>query len=197
MGAGLISIIGPPAVGKTTLAEILSEALGACMLREDYWGNPFLAGSFRGREEFSLPSQLYFLFMRVKQLSAENWPGVGLIVTDYGFCQDPLYAKVKLTAYDMQIYEQLRRRIEGFVVQPRVLIHLDAPAETLLARIEARGRDFEAGYDADYLEKLRRAHFDVPTPPDCAKLSVDCEQIDLLDAASRKKIMEQVREIVS
>lgn len=194
MGVRLISIIGPVAVGKTTLAEFLSRALPARIVREDYEGNPFLAESFRGMEELALPSQLYFLFMRVRQLAVKTWPGDGLVVTDYGFCQDRLYAKIKLRKDDMEIYERLRRQVEGLVTQPRVVIHLDAAVETLLRRIEARGRPFEAAYDAGYLERLRRAHFDIALPSDCQKISINCETVDLLDAGCREHIVEQIRE---
>ncbi|RKY23662.1 MAG: deoxynucleoside kinase, partial [Planctomycetota bacterium] len=41
MAAKLISIIGPVAVGKTTLAECLAAQLPAEILYEDYAGNPF------------------------------------------------------------------------------------------------------------------------------------------------------------
>jgi len=194
MGARLISIIGPVAVGKTTLAEYLSRALPARIFREDYEGNPFLAESFCGEETLALPSQLHFLFMRVRQLAVGTWPSDGLVVTDYGFCQDRLYAKIKLRKDDMETYEQLRRQVEGLVAPPSVVIHLDAPVETLLRRIQARGRPFEAAYDADYLERLRQAHFDVALPPDCRKISINCETVDLLDAGCREHIVEQIRE---
>ena len=45
MAATLISIIGPPASGKTTLAESLCADLEAELVREDYAGNAFLADS--------------------------------------------------------------------------------------------------------------------------------------------------------
>ena len=68
MSAALISIIGPPAVGKTTLAALLAAKLPAELIREDYAGNPFLADSYAGSEQARLPGQLYFLLSRVGQL---------------------------------------------------------------------------------------------------------------------------------
>ena len=77
MAAALISIIGPPASGKTTMAHWLAEALPGRLILEDYAGNPFLPGSYQGREELALPAQLYFLFSRVSQLNREAWAGQG------------------------------------------------------------------------------------------------------------------------
>jgi deoxyguanosine kinase len=194
MSARLISIIGPVAVGKTTLAEILHETLDARLFREDYEGNPFLAESFQGCEDLALPSQLYFLFMRVKQLTAATFPADGLVVTDYGFCQDRLYAQIQLDRNGFQMYEQISRSIAYLVTPPSVVIHLDASIETLLGRIKARGREFESAYDAEYLGRLRQVHFDVPLPPGCRKISVNCEKVDLLEAGQQKKWIEQIRE---
>ena len=197
MNAGLISIIGPVAVGKTTLAEALRESLPARLLREDYEGNPFLAKSFRGSENLTLPSQLYFLFMRVKQLSVETFPADGLVVSDYGFCQDRLYAQIKLDADSLAVYERLRGQVDDLVVPPRVVIHLDASVETLLRRIEARGREFEAAYDAEYLRRLREMHFDVDLPAGCTKIQVDCDEVNLLTAERRQELIQQIQEALS
>ncbi|MBN1555238.1 MAG: deoxynucleoside kinase [Phycisphaerae bacterium] len=195
MSAKLISIIGPVAVGKTTLAKFLARELPAEALYEDYEGNPFLTESFEGFEELALPSQLYFLFSRIKQLSSTDWPLEGLVVSDYGYCQDRMYAEAKLIdGDDRLIYEYVRRQTDYLIRQPSVVVHLDAAVETLLERIEERGREFESVYTAEYLEKLRQLHFDVSLPEDCAKISVNCEQVNLLDASQREKIIEDIRE---
>lgn len=194
MGATLVSIIGPPAAGKTTLAEYLREALPARLLREDYRSNPFLAESFRGSEGLALPSQLYFLFRRVGQLSSAAWPEEGLVVSDYGFCQDRLYARIKLSEGDLHLYERLRRRIEHLVTPPRVVIHLDASTATLLQRIRQRRRDFESFYTPDYLERLRRAHFHVSLPAECEKILVNGDRTNLLEEGPRADLLREIRE---
>jgi len=196
VSAKLISIIGPIAVGKTTLAKLLRPLLPAKVLYEDYLGNPFLAESFLGDETLSLPSQLYFLLTRVKQLSLATWPGNGRVVTDYGFCQDRMYARSKLPGEDWKLYEHLRRQVEGLVVSPSVLVHLDASIATLRKRIDERGRAFESAYTDEYLQAIREAHFDIPIPQRCVRLFVDCEEIDLLDAAGQAKIVERIREAI-
>ncbi len=194
MSAKLISIIGPVAVGKTTLAEHLGEELPADILYEDYKSNPFLPGSFRGFEELSLPSQLYFLLSRAKQLSEQTFPAEGVIVSDYGFCQDRLFADAKLGDDDRRLYEHVARRIGPLVHPPDVLVHLDASIETLRERIERRGRDFEIAFSEEFMVRMRRAHDNVIVPPACRLLRVDCESVDLMDPTVRTALMREIRE---
>lgn len=196
MAASLISIIGPVAVGKTTLATYLGGELPAEVLYEDFAGNPFLAESFTGFEEMALPSQLYFLMTRCKQLSSATWPAEGVAVTDYGFCQDRLYAELKLTDDDRLFYEHVCRQIEYIVQPPNIIIHLDASVDTLLDRIEQRGRSFEAAYSEDYLEQLRQGHHRLTFPPRCEVIHVDCDQVDLFDLAERVKLLRRLRELL-
>jgi deoxyadenosine/deoxycytidine kinase len=194
VSAKLISIIGPAAAGKTTLANYLGGELPASVLHEDYAGNPFLAEAFTGFEEMALPSQLYFLVTRCKQLSVATWPAEGTVVTDYGFCQDRLYAEIKLTDDDRLFYEHVTRQIEYLVQQPSVIIHLDAPVELLMERITDRGRVFEADYSEKFLQRVRDAHFDIPLPGRCERIVVNCAETDLRDPAERVKLIRTLRE---
>ncbi len=196
MSAKLISIIGPVAVGKTTLSELLAEELPGEVLYEDYQGNPFLPESFTGSEKFSLPSQLYFLLSRAGQLSEKTWPTEGIIVSDYGFCQDHLFADVKLADEDRRIYEHVHQRIEQLVHPPDVLVHLDASVKTLCERIKLRGRDFEIAFSEQFMDRMRRAHNGVVVPPACRLLRVDCEEVNLLDPPVRAGLVREIREVL-
>ncbi|MCD4823989.1 MAG: deoxynucleoside kinase [Phycisphaerae bacterium] len=194
MSATLLSIIGPVGVGKTTLAEYLAAELPADILREDYAGNPFMAESFTGRDELSLPSQLYFLLSRAGQLSRATWPAAGLVITDYGYCQDRLFAKIKLRGEELQTYNFVAGRIDRTIVQPAVMIHLDASVKTLMERIAARGRQYEAAFTEDFIRALRDAHRQVEPPDGCELLRVDCDTIDLRSDETRAKLLEDIRE---
>ena len=120
MPAKLVSLIGPPAAGKTTLAEALAAEAGARLVREDYAGNPFLASSYVGPDSARLPSQLYFLLSRVAQLSRSGWDAAGLIVSDYGFCQDDVFARLRLDDGDYRAYRQVLARCEPLVQPPEM-----------------------------------------------------------------------------
>ena len=194
MAAKLISITGLPASGKTTLAEALADDLPAGLIYEDYAGNPFLAESYTRNAAAALPSQVYYIMSRVKQLSRWAWPADGLVVTDYGFCQDRIYARSTLDEADWALYEPLARRLEPLVQPPAVIVHLEAPGAVLLARIARRGRDFERGMDERFLSALRRGYNDLEARAGCPVLRVDSAEADLRSAGARAGIIEKIRE---
>jgi len=193
VSASLISIIGPPAVGKTTLAEQLVEHLPAGLIREDYAGNPFLAASYLGRDDARLPGQLYFLISRVKQLSLINWPKEGTYISDYGFCQDRIFAAARLGADELKLYERIVRRLERLVRPPDLLIHLDACEAVLLQRIASRGREFESPMTGKFLSAMREAYNEAAREARCPVISVDCDAVDLQDRGGLAALVVQIR----
>lgn len=193
MAARLISIIGAPATGKTTLAERLCEELPALLIREDFAGNPFLAQSYEGDPEAGLPGQLYFLMSRFHQLHVGHWPGEGIRVSDYGFCQDRIFARVRLGEDDYRLYGRLAGRLEGLVHPPDVLVHLDAAPGILMERIARRGRGFEKVMDAEFLETMRRAYAEAVAAWRGPVLRVDCAATDLRESNCRARLVESIR----
>lgn len=193
MSAKLISIIGPIGVGKTTLAEALAAELPAETIYEDYASNPFLADSYTGCDELLLPSQLFFLNSRAAQMNRVAWPTEGLYVSDYGFCQDPLFARAKLTGEDLRTYEFVLSRLSKLIHPPAVIVHLDAAVDTLWERICKRGRKFEEAFSREFLETMRAGHYTIELPEGCELLRVDCDAVDLRQPASRAELIEQIR----
>ncbi len=197
MSIELISIIGPPASGKTTVAEWLTGQLPARLVREDYAGNPFLADSYLGRKEFALPAQLYFLFSRLSQLSYSALSAGETVVSDYGFCQDAVYAASNLSSDDQVVYHRLAGPVGKMVRRPDVLIHLDGGEDMLLERIARRGRRHETAFNADFLARMRSAYHDITAAADCPVVSIDVGEVDLREQPERDKLLRDVREALS
>jgi deoxyadenosine/deoxycytidine kinase len=196
MTAALVSVIGPPAVGKTTLAECLAAELPAELIREDYAGNPFIVEAYGGVAQARLPSQLYFLMSRVGQLSRLDWPQEGVRVSDYGFCQDRIFARATLSAEDWKVYERTADRLDRLVRPPDVLVHLDADEATLLSRIAARGRAHERFITVQFLSSLRQSYIQAAAQATCPVFHVDTVATDLRDADACSPLVAQVRSVL-
>ena len=192
MTAKLVSIIGPPAAGKTTLAECLSAELPAELVREDYAGNPFLSDSYVGDDEARLPSQVYFLMSRARQLAISAWPGDGLVVTDYGYCQDRIFARERLDENDFAAYCRVADRVDPLVHAPNVVISLDASVATLTGRIAERGRPFETAMTPRFLTAMREAYDAAAQAMPCPVVHVDCDAVDLRDPSWRAGLVGRI-----
>ena len=197
MPAVLVSIIGPPAAGKTTLAEGLAARLPARLAREDYAGNPFLEPSYLGRRDLALAAQLYFLYSRLMQLNRTTWPADGWVVSDYAFSQDVIYAVTNLPRRDLRVYFRLAEPIGGMVRPPDVLIALAAPAGVLLERIARRGRRHERAFTAEFLDGMSRAYQDVVAAAACPVITVDAAAVDVRQGKQQARLAAAVRAAVS
>lgn len=193
MAAELVSVVGPIAAGKTTLAERLARDLPAALLREDYAGNPFIAAAAADGARWSLPSQLYFLLSRVRQLGREFLPDTGVVVADYGFCQDRIYAEIHLDGADLSAYRHIHDTVEKLVCPPAVVVHVDADPAVLMDRIRARGRHFETGIEVDFVKELRSRHDDPPLPPGCRLLRYDGGDTD---GGAYARLLDEIRSIL-
>ncbi len=196
-GAKLISVIGPVAAGKTTLAELLAMELPATLIREDFEGNPFLAESYVGEDSARLPAQLTYLMSRVKQLARATWPGEGVVAADYGFCQDRLFAQMRLPAEDFLLYDRLWERLFPLVRPTDILVSIDCPEDVLLSRIAQRGRAFEASMDPAFLSAQRAAYAIMTAQSDCPVLRVDAGEQDIRRMSVRAELVKKIREMLS
>jgi deoxyadenosine/deoxycytidine kinase len=195
MTAALVSIIGPPGVGKTTLATLLAGDLDGRLILEDYAGNPFLAPSWRGVAGAALPAQLYFLMSRAGQLAAHAWPALGLAVSDYGFCQDDIFASLSLEAQEYAIYGRVAQSVVSAIVQPAVLVCLRASPSTLIERIGQRGRQFEQAMHADFLEGIMDRCEQSSRQSQCPVLRLDCDNLDLRQDCDRRPVVDEIRRL--
>ena len=155
-----IVVEGPIGVGKTSLAKRLAGTLDAQLVLEQDAQNPFLERFYKNPKSGALPAQLFFLFQRAQQLGSLKQQDLFAPrrVGDYLFEKDRLFAGLTLDAAEMSLYDQVASRLDVDPPRPDLVLYLQAPVETLLARIAKRGIAYESGIDAAYLSRLNDAY---------------------------------------
>jgi len=155
-----IVIEGPIGVGKTSLARRLAESLGSELLLEQAGANPFLERFYRNPREAALPTQLFFLFQRVRQIEDLRQADIfsDTRVADFLIEKDRLFAQVNLDRHELDLYDQVFASMDICPPQPDLVVYLQAPVDTLLFRIAHRGIDYERRIGRHYLERLNEAY---------------------------------------
>ena len=154
-----LAVDGPIGVGKTTLVEKLCERFEGVKLLEDV-GNPFLADFYQDRPNTAFQTQLYFLLSRYKQQQEVYQRGLfdKLVLADYTFEKDRIFAYLNLTDEELSLYDKLYKLLEPQVRRPDLVLYLVADVDTCLERIKRRQRSFERNMSAEYLSELIDAY---------------------------------------
>ena len=155
-----IAIEGNIGSGKTTLAKLLAQKLGATIELETFENNPFLAKFYQQPERYALPVELFFLTDRYAQLQktslSEN--GKGICISDYTLVKSLVFARVTLKDDELMVYERVFKITYPSIPQPDLIIFLQNTPDNLLHRIQERGRPYEKAIEADYLEKIDQSY---------------------------------------
>jgi deoxyadenosine/deoxycytidine kinase len=154
-----IALEGPIRVGKTTLADILADRLHAERIR-DVEDNPFLENFYGDKSGAGFQAQFYFLLQRYKQLRALDLASRAnrLIISDYIFEKDKIFAYLNLSDAELQIYDQYYELFVEQVPIPDLVIYLQAKPETLKKRIAKKNVPFEHRISDEYLEAVVNAY---------------------------------------
>ena len=159
---GYIVIEGPIGVGKTTLAKKLAQTFGSELLLEGAAENPFMAKFYENPKAAALPTQLFFLLQRARQMQEMRQGDMfnPVRVSDFLMEKDRLFAELTLDDDELKLYEQVYDQLTLDVPVPDMVIYLQAPVEVLLDRIETRGIQHERLIEAAYLQRLSDAYIE-------------------------------------
>ncbi len=155
-----IAVEGPIGVGKTTFAKKLAEGFGARLVLEDPSANPFLPHFYKERAKHALKTQVLFLINRYLQQKelAQQELFQNMLVCDYLFSKDRIFASINLTKDELFLYEKIYSLLDTNLPKPDLVIFLQASREVLLKNIKRRGVDYEKHIDEAYLEELTEAY---------------------------------------
>ena len=147
-------------MGKTSLVKLLGKKLGAKMVLEEYENNPFLEDFYNDPERFAFQTQLFFLMSRYRQQQDLRQVDMfhNLLITDYMFVKDRLFASLNLDDKELSLYDTVANLLERNVLKPDMVIYLQADTQTLMRNIAKRGRDFETNMSFEYLDALSQVY---------------------------------------
>jgi len=191
-----IAVEGAIGVGKTSLVEALAQRFDSAKVMESI-ENPFLADFYNDRPGAAFQAQLFFLLSRYRQLTdlAQADLFSRLVIADYVFEKDKIFAYLNLTDDELLIYDKLFSLLEVNVPRPDLVIYLQAGNDVLMERIRRRNREVEANLAEKYIAEVNRSynhyffHYDA-TP----LLVVNTSEIDFVNREEDlEDLIDQIR----
>lgn len=200
-----IAVEGPIGIGKTSLAEKISEHFDFHILKEIVDENPFLDKFYENISEWSFQTEMFFLCNRYKQLEdvekyflKKNRP----VVADYHIFKNMIFARRTLNEHQLEKYEQIYKILTKDMPLPNVLIYITGSLETVLERIKKRGRDFEQQIEPEYLAQLSEDYetfidqFEKENP-EIPVIRIDGDEIDFIKQREQlQSILKMVEESI-
>ena len=154
-----LAVDGPIGVGKTSLVDRLVRRFEAVKVLEDV-ENPFLPDFYQDRPGAAFQTQMYFLLSRYKQQQeiVQQELFQRLIVSDYTFQKDRIFAYLTLGDDELATYDKLYVTLEPQVPVPDLVLYLTADVDPCMTRIRKRARGMEREISEDYMAELIDAY---------------------------------------
>lgn len=218
----MITLAGIIGSGKSSLTEILSKELGSTPFYEPVEDNPVLPLFYKGNEQaakkreqgetnatnpYAYLLQTFFLNRRFKMIK-EAMQGENNIL-DRSIHEDAMFMRMNTdmgnaTQIEYQIYQELLKNMLAelpFAHQaenPDLTVFIKVSYETMIHRIEKRGREYEQVSSdpslVDYYHRLLKYYDDWEKNYDQAKLLViDGDKYDFVEnLADRNLVLDMI-----
>ncbi len=158
-----IAIEGNIGAGKTSLATQIANDFNAKLILERFKENPFLPKFYKEPERYAFPLEMSFLADRYQQL-LEDITQLDLfkecMIADYDAYKSLIFAKITLQEEEFVLYKKLFQFMHKELPKPDMYVYLYQNTERLLKNIKKRGRAFEKGIEAEYLQKINQGYLD-------------------------------------
>ncbi len=163
MRSRFVVIEGLIGVGKTTLVRLIQREWKARVVLEPWAENPFLSEFYSDPERFAFPAQMFYLANRYGQQQGITQLDLfhELVVADYLFEKDRLFAEKTLEGDELALYDRFAGLLGTNLVRPDLVLFLDAPTDVIMSRIQCRGISAETVIQRSYLDDLRDRYFNL------------------------------------
>lgn len=152
-----IAVEGPIGVGKTTFSKALCRELKGRLVLEEAVDASLLNSYYFNIRKYAFQTQIYFLASRYKQIQELRQDSLfenPLVIADYIFERDLIFAQCFLSDEEFRIYQNLYRTLERNIIRPGFVILLQADVDLLMDRIAMRGHKYEYQITREYMEEL-------------------------------------------
>ena len=154
-----IGLAGNIGVGKTTFTSRMAVRQNWTPFFESVADNPYLSDFYGDMDRWSFHLQVYFLHKRFDSHLKMSKTQSGVIqdrtiYEDVEIFARNLYEMHHLSDRDWDNYCSLFSAMTSFLKKPDLVVYLKASTDTLLNRINSRGRDYEQSIDPEYLHSL-------------------------------------------
>ncbi len=197
----IITVAGTVGVGKTTMTRKLAEALQFKTSFEKVDNNPYLDKFYSDFERWSFHLQIYFLAERFKEQKHMVEVGGGFIQDRSIYEDTGIFAKMHadkgtMTEIDYETYTSLFEAMvmNPYFPKPNVLVYLEGDLDTILSRIQSRGREMEKQTPLSYWQEMHQRYQDwIDSFDACPVLRLDIREYDLInDDQCIKRIVNEL-----
>ncbi len=194
-----IAVEGCVGSGKTTLARLLAAKRKSNIILEQFEGNPFLKQFYLNPSKYALETELAFVLIHYHQISHElHQIKDKEYISDFHISKDLLFAEMNLNNEDLIIFKNLYAALTRRLSEPDMVICLKCPDESILERIEQRGRRNENCIDPKYFIKLNQLYEEYFAKINLPKIEVDLNEYNLLgNSACITWLSDKIDEMLS
>jgi len=182
-----LAIEGNIGSGKTSLATAIARDFNAALVLEQFADNPFLPQFYEEPEVYAFALEMSFLAERYQQFNdqmAQKELFKDFVVSDYDIHKSLIFAQITLREEEYKLYRRFFQMMYAQATGPDTYVFLHQNTERLLSQIEQRGREYERGIGADYLEKINQSyHRYLTSTPTPGRLVLDVSAVDFVNKA--------------
>ena len=191
-----IAIEGVIGAGKTSLTNLLVEHFNGKGVFEEVEENPFLADFYVDPVRFAFQTQMFFLLSRYRQQQEipQRELFFNMLVADYLFAKDKIFAYLNLDERELFLYERIIKLMERDIPKPDLVIYLKSTPERLMQNIKKRDRPFEREMKYEYIMDLNQAYNNFFNHyQDTALLVINSTEMDFVN---KKDDSEQILNLI-